>query len=88
MNHWYMVPLPLVYGTYDCSTYLIYYKNFSWITYISDIRACYVCRKITIRATLFMHGTFHPSDFSSLMYDHCICSVSSTNNPTPSDSGA
>ena len=72
-----MVPFLLVYGTSDCSKYLIYYNDCYLITYISDTCACYVCINITIRATFFMHGTFPPSACASFVYDRLICSVSS-----------
>ena len=82
-----MFPLFLVYGISDCSTYLIYYNDCPSITYISDTHACYVYTNITIRATLFMHGPFPTSSYASLVYDNCICYVSSIHNPNPSDSG-
>ena len=77
INHLCMVPFMLVYGTSECSTSSIYYNECSRITLIYDTHDCYVCIKINIRDTLFIHGTFPPSACASFVYDHCICSVSS-----------
>ena len=90
-----MVPFLLVCGTSYCSEYLIYYNNCSRITYISDTRACCVCRNITIRATFFMNGPFHPSGCASfyiiiafVLYHQCTTPYILLMFHGPSDCGA
>ena len=63
-------PIPVLYGTSECSTSLIYYNDCSLITYIYDTRACYVCIMINISDTLFMHSPFSPLTCATFVYDY------------------